>query len=99
MTRSSEYYYKQFLAKKSSREQEAALIELGKAVELEPANSAYYLIRGRFLYDRGGFDLAIRDLTKVTEISSKIGDIVESYRLLAISHEAIGDFSSHVRTA
>lgn len=96
MTRSSEYHYKQFLAKKSSREFEDALAELGKAVELEPANNDYYLIRGRFLYERGEFDLAIHDLTRVTELSSKVNDIVEAYSLLAISHEELGDFSSLV---
>ncbi len=94
MTKSGEYYYKRFLKKEYSSEFEDALGELDKAIEVEPNNRDYYLIRGRFLYHRGRFEGAISDLTRVTELSADLDDSVEAYRLLAISHGEIGDLSS-----
>jgi tetratricopeptide (TPR) repeat protein len=90
------YFYHRFLEMESARNIEAALVELGKAIEADPTNSDYCLIRGRWLYRRGKFEPAILDLTKVTELSSKLNDIVEAHRLLAISHGELGDFSSLV---
>lgn len=92
MTRNGEYYYKRFLEKESS-DLKDALVELGKAIEVEPTNSDYYLIRGRLLNLRGEFDLAISDLKKVTELSSDLNDVAEAYNILAIAHGEIGDLS------
>ncbi len=94
MTKSGEYYYKRFLEKESPGKYEEALGELDKAIEVEPNNSDYYLIRGRYRCRRGEFEGAISDLTRVTELSADLDDSVEAYRLLAISHGEIGDLSS-----
>jgi len=52
-------------------ELDAAVVEYGKAIELNPSLADAYLSRGRVYNNKGWYDLAIADFTKAAELDPK----------------------------
>lgn len=94
MTKSGEYYFERFLEKEVAGEFEEALIELGKAIELEPTNIEYYLTRCELQNLRGEYAVAIADASKVIEISADLDDLAHAHNLLLTAHGEVGDHAS-----
>lgn len=50
---------------------DAAVVEYGKAIELNPSLADAYLSRGRIYNNKGWYDMAIADFTKAAELDPK----------------------------
>lgn len=94
MTKSGKHYFERFLAKESSMEFEDALVELGKAIELEPTNIEYYLARSELQNLRGEYAVTIADASKVIALSTDLDELAYAHNLLLTAHGEVGDHAS-----
>src|SRR6266542_1101227 len=69
--RSSAAYFNRGLAKKSIGDDDGAIDDYTRAIEINPRDAAAYNNRGLARYDNGDYDLAFDDYTKAIEINTR----------------------------
>jgi tetratricopeptide (TPR) repeat protein len=65
--------------------------DLVLAISRDPTIAEYRLERGRSRYETEHYDLAVEDLTLVTQLSTDLEDLKQAYNLLAISYQYVGE--------
>ena len=90
MENKAEIYFKTGKEKFHNRDVEGAIQELYDAVQDDPENIAYILLRGDYLFRLDKCQLASEDFTKVIERSCDIDDLEIAYAWRAHCMEGLG---------
>ncbi len=98
MENKAESHFKAAKEKFHKRDVEDAIQELDQAIQIDPENLEYILLRGDYLFRLDKYRLACDDFTKVIERSNDIDDLevaygwrAHCYRGLRKFRETIGD--------
>ncbi len=87
MENKADYHFKAAKEKFYKRDVEGAIQELNQAVEIDPENLEYILLRGDYLFCFDKHQLACDDFTKVIEFSGDIDDLEIAYGWRAHCYE------------
>ncbi|GEM_PF-4323737 len=103
-TRLGEAYYRNGISKASSGDKAGsiimsneALIACNKALAMNPSFLPAYSLLGQLHYTSGMIDEAIKDYSKVLEMSSDDGTLVEGHYRLGIIYSSSGDNKMAIR--
>ncbi len=83
-------HFKAAKEKFHKRDVEGAIQELDQAIQINPENLEYILLRGDYLFRLDKYQLACNDFTKVIERSDDIDDLEIAYGWRAHCYEGLG---------
>lgn len=90
MENKAEFHFKTAKEKFNKRDVESAIQELNQAIQIDPDNFEYILLRGDYLFRLDKHQLACDDFTKVIERSDDMDDLEFAYGWRAHCYEYLG---------
>src|SRR5690349_18371642 len=92
MENEAEKHFKTAKEKFRSRDVEGAIQELNKAIQIDPNNIEYILLRGDYLFRLDNYKLALDDFTIVIEHSQDLDDLETAYGWRAHCYRGLRKF-------